>query len=404
MKEHYPPMEHFYNVARTEVDVHLDMPSVQQIGNHAHCVYDQEVGARLKADFDAQRPVVFPEAPKVCQYEETFFYSSGQHFHAMFGAGVVQEHDFVTGEISRLISVPHKVMVMKTLDSWETDETGELSKVQQTVREHHYMHVWLGKDLVTNKRFLIPPNGTWMHIDPVDERARKHVWSQRRRQWFGYVVDPIDNAVKELAPDFTIFVRKPRGARWLKTFDSLKPPIWLPKAMLVPFFDRKTEERQLYALQQVCNVRSIELHHLAFPLFFQPERYGRPPVDWRVGPDPADPKTELWDSLLGLMVQYRGMEANKYHMEIMKSYAMFDGHLSLITGAAGTAKTTLVTDSIVLMNLVGHKVWVVGEQQDAVDNIANAFWVSYNLALEKTRQCMPNVHDMLKKKRYLRYE
>lgn len=64
---------------------------------------------------------------------------------------------------------------------------------------------------------------------------------------------------------------------------------------------------------------------------------------------------------------------------------------------AGTANTTLIADTMVLVTLVGHKVWVVGEPQDSVDNIANAFWDSYNLALDETEMALPTVHAILAK-------
>ena len=59
---------------------------------------------------------------------------------------------------------------------------------------------------------------------------------------------------------------------------------------------------------------------------------------------------------------------------------------------------------MVLVTLVGHKVWIVGELQDSVDNIANAFWDSYNLALDETEMALPTVHAILAKKQFLRYE
>jgi hypothetical protein len=115
------------------------------------------------------------------------------------------------------------------------------------------------------------------------------------------------------------------------------------------------------------------------------EKYAQQVIDWRVGPDPESDQTPLWDALFDLIVQYRGMDRNSYHMEIMKSFQVHQGYVSIITGVVGTGKTTLVADNIVLMTLVGHKVWVVSELQDAVDNIANMFWDSYNLTLEKTK-------------------
>ena len=56
---------------------------------------------------------------------------------------------------------------------------------------------------------------------------------------------------------------------------------------------------------------------------------------------------------------------------------------------------------MVWMTLVGHKVWVVSELQDSVDN---AFWDSYNLALDETEMALPTVHTILAKKQFLRYE
>ena len=44
------------------------------------------------------------------------------------------------------------------------------------------------------------------------------------------------------------------------------------------------------------------------------------------------------------------------------------------------------------------------ELQDSVDSIANAFWDSYNLALDETEMAPLTVHAILVKKQFLRYE
>jgi hypothetical protein len=77
--------------------------------------------------------------------------------------------------------VPHKLVVMKTLEAWEDDEEGELSDMQRTVRQHYHMHVWLNIDNTTDQKSLVPPKGTWMHIDPEEQYAMTYRWSPREK-------------------------------------------------------------------------------------------------------------------------------------------------------------------------------------------------------------------------------
>ena len=150
------------------------------------------------------------------------------------------------------------------------------------------------------------------------------------------------------------------------------------------------------------------MRDLQYQLFWQPEVLGPAPVDYRRGK--SDQPKAVCDQIfvdrqavLAVIKTGQGYANNDIHCRILDNYGDLQGGITLMLGPAGTAKTTLSANMLVLHLTGNYCSFVMGEQHAAVDNVA----MTFAAIMEKVKKDLGPRNDIVKKlegKKILRFE
>lgn len=408
------------------VDISLDEPkNVHTIFNGLYAIYKSDEEQMLQKQFDSQYDsdcdaanppkVVFPNTPQgIYRFPFTPHFPDPRVCEAIMKLGILFEHQFITRELQAFFQRQQYAIGVKAFESYTLHAPRGSNKQPFGSNEERVAHTSVYLFIKMQRghggdESLTPPDGTQFYVDPTPEYG-PYIPSDVNNQWKGMVIKHPDTHT--LGAQFCIFARVPRNGRQIvihKTMEhalaksSKRRAVWLS-----PLFNLTTETRQFDALERVCDIGNTAMRHLQYPLFWNMESKGPAPVDYRFGnTNDFEVKKQMiydWNVLCENIVKKYGYSTNPNHLKILQSFGSLQGSTTLLTGPAGTGKTSLQSNMHLLELAGNYKVFVTAEMQEAVDNDARNFYSTYQEVMDHLITDAPQLTERMRKKKFLRFE
>ncbi len=319
-------------------------------------------------------------------------------FAIMQGVPVVREMQYARALHAPLEKAWHHIF-LQTLPVFQVD--GRAIKIDRQMDHSFWAGVRMTRDPVTGLKEDVPEPGTTIVLDfnNADPEAQRPHTRNPKNLWYGRVQAKDRVWHKVNGTDFCIFVTKPRTFKiHVQNISSRNEMVgneYLLRARLEVKTNLTPQTRNLKAFNKFCDeeFHGALLDEMRLAFWAEPNRADPDTVaDLTLGPKGKTSAENQKNYMQHVEdVKARGL-LNASQEEVLRSPCKMRRNITCVTGPAGAGKSKTITNEMIGLTKIGHKIACVAGSNVAVDAIAAATW----LAMSTDQRSGPNAIKMLR--------
>ena len=385
----FPPFVQYMNEENKPV-LDYSLPTIEAIGDGMY------VNHAIKTRHTEQKVNSVAGKKAYHDFDLRYNWNSISSFAIMQGVPVVREMQHARGLHAPLEKSWHHIF-LQTLPVFQSD--GRAIELDSKMDHSFWAGVRMTRDPVTGLKENVPEPGTTiiLDFDNADDK-NPHVMDPKRF-WYGRVQAKNRVWHQTNGTDFCIFVTKPRTSKIRgEKFYSKNRMLDNGKLLLARLEVRTNltpQVRNLNAFKKFCDedFHGALLDEMRLALWAEPNR--------------ADPDT-FADLTLGPQGKTSAENRRKYmqHVDevtataslnasqesVLRSPCKMRRNITCVTGPAGAGKSKTITNEMIGLTKIGHKILFVAGSNVAVDANAVATWS----AMSTDQKSGPNAIKLLR--------
>ena len=367
-----------------------DTPPIEKIGNGMYVIHPKKLDEQGQEVRDASKkpvydtnepPVGFRSLPYVTDWV------NAEHFMIYNGLNVIREYQFQRDQIVNLAYVDFKVFVKKMPAFRIGTEVIRVDRNLYDPKQREITSSFLVYFRTPSKEGVketAPQEGTRVRII-FAQKPKEGKSEEAKRIWSGIVIRRDNEDYKATGCDFCVLASKPRKSFFQQAHDELVslPDDGLQKASLKITLSGKPALRELNAVKSFCtsdNPRIQNLRNLLIEYSYPLPNRNYNFVDITGGPNNDEKLKKLFNDRINAIP---GL--NLQQKQALDGLRQIPNGIHVVQGPPGTAKTTMIANTVWPYVEVGHRVCCFTTTNTSADHLTNAI----------TSICPPELEDKL---------
>ncbi|CAF9917831.1 MAG: DEAD-box type RNA helicase [Heterodermia speciosa] len=344
---------------------------IGKVGNGMYVIYPKKVDEEGQEIRDELKRPVFDTTKLPIGYHSLPFvkdWANAEHFLIYNGLNVIRQYQFQRDQIAKSAFIDFKVFIKKMPGF----RIGTENREQYSLRRHEItssLLLYFRTPSTNSARETAPQEGTRVFID-FRENSMHRKSEERKHQWNGIVIRRDPEELKTTGCEFCVLASKPCSAWYQPAHDDLKylPDGELQDASLKITLSHKPALRELEAVKSLCTSDDTQIQNLRDLLINKAKPNAKyHTVDITGGPN-NDKK--LQGLFLKRIADIRGL--NKEQKQAFKAFENIPMGIHVVEGPPGTAKTTMIANTVWPCVEVGHRICCFTTTNTAADHLTTA--------------------------------